>query len=49
MQGYDPTYRGKSTEMEAYGAEQQRQLQRGASNPYDIYLPPESLRKKFAK
>jgi hypothetical protein len=49
MQGYDPIYRGKSTEMEAYGAEQQRQLQRGASNPYDIYLPPESLRKKFAK
>ena len=38
MQGYDPSYRGKSTEMEAYGTEQQRQLKRGQGFPEDIQL-----------
>jgi hypothetical protein len=41
MQGYDPAYRGKSTEMEAYNTEQQRQLKRGQGFPgYDIDLRP---------
>lgn len=39
MQGWDPAYRGRAAEMEAYGAEQQRQLntQRGFPG-YDIQL-----------
>ena len=45
MQGWDPAYRGRSTEMEAYGTEQQRQLNRQQGFPgYDINLP--STKKK---
>lgn len=38
-QGWDPAYRGRAAEMEAYGTEQQRQLNRGQGFPgYDINL-----------
>lgn len=46
MQGWNPAYRGKSTEMEAYQVEEQRRAKRGEMNPYDIYLP--APRKKQA-
>lgn len=41
MQGYDPAYRGKSTEMEAYQTETNRKVKRGEGFPgYDIQLFP---------
>lgn len=40
MQGWDPSYRGKSTEMEAYQAESNRAAARGEGSPYDIFLRP---------
>jgi hypothetical protein len=41
MQGFDPAYRGKSTEMEAYQTEAQRKAKRGEGFPgYDIQLFP---------
>lgn len=40
MQGYDPAYRGKSVEMEAYQTETERKIKRGEGFPgYDINLP----------
>jgi hypothetical protein len=48
MQGWDPAYRGRAAEMEAYGTEQQRQLntQRGFPG-YDIQLTSPAKKKSI--
>lgn len=43
MQGWEPSYRGKFVEEEAYGTEAMRKLARGEGSPYDINLLPDRI------